>query len=160
MSSSTSSPELETPSQTLGTALAQLRQAQGLSLNEVSIRTKYSTSQLDALEHDNWDVLPSGVPLRWMVKGYARALDADEEAMLSLLGPQQGKAPYATRSDLRQATDWSSAERSLYSEPTQRSWGWWLIILVLVSVAVFYALNQGWIPEDWLIFDWLKEFRS
>lgn len=160
MSSNSSSPELEASSQTLGKALAQLRQAQGLSLNEVSIRTKYSTSQLEALEHDNWDDLPSGVPLRWMVKGYARALETDEVALLALLGPQQGQAPHTMRADVRTGADWSSNERPLYSEPTQRSWGWWLIILVLISVAVFYALNQGWIPEEWLPFDWLKEFRS
>lgn len=159
MSSSTSSSDLETSAQTLGATLLQLRQAQGLSLNEVSIRTKYSTSQLEALEQDNWDVLPTGVPLRWMVKNYARALNTDEEALLALLGPQQGQAPQQSlRSDMRQGANWSDS--SLHTDSAPRSWGWWIVILVLVGVALGYALNQGWIPEEWLIFDWLKEFRS
>ncbi len=159
MSSSTSSHELETPARTLGVTLAQLRQAKGISLNELSVRTKYSTSQLEALEQDNWEDLPSGVPLRWMVKNCARALNTDEEALLALLGPQHGQAPHhSLRTDMRQGADWG--ESALYADSSQRSWGWWLIILLLIVVALGYALNQGWIPENWLIFDWLKEFRS
>lgn len=160
MSSTTSSTELETAAQSLGVTLLQLRQTQGLSLNEMSVRTKYSSSQLEALEQDNWDVLPSGVPLRWMVKNYARALSVDDEPLLSLLGPQQGQAPRSAplRTDIRQGVGWDDGSTS--ADSTQRSWGWWFIILVLIGVALAYALSQGWIPEEWLIFDWLKEFRS
>ena len=159
MSSNTSSAELEIPSNTVGTALLELRQAQGLSLNEVSARTKYSIPQLEALEQDHWEVLPSGVPLRWMVRNYARALGADAEALLLLLGPQQGLAPKTLSTDIRRGADWGGNDMSLYSEPSQRSWGWWLVIFALIAVALVYALNQGWIPEDWLVFDWLKELR-
>lgn len=160
MSSSPSSAALETPSQTVGQALYELRQTQQLSLTEVSTRTKYSIPQLEALEQGDWDALPSGVPLRWMVKSYARVLNTDAEALLALLGPQQGQAPKTLNTDSRQGADWASSDRSLYSDATPRSWGWWLVILVLIVVAVFYALSQGWIPENWLIFDWLKEFHS
>lgn len=159
MSSNTSSAELETPSKTVGKALLELRQTQGLSLLEVSARTKYSIPQLEALEQEHWEVLPSGVPLRWMVRGYARALGADAETLLALLGPQQGLAPKAHSTDMRRGADWSSHDMPLYSETSQRSWGWWLIIFALIVVALVYALSQGWIPEDWLVFDWLKELR-
>lgn len=160
MSSPTSSAALETPSQTLGQALFELRQLQQLSLVEVSTQTKYSIPQLEALEQDDWEALPSGVPLRWMVKSYARVLNTDADALLALLGPQQGQAPKVLHTDRRQGADWGSNDRPLYSDAAPRSWGWWLVILILIVVAAFYALNQGWIPEDWLIFDWLKEFRS
>lgn len=161
MSLTSSSPELETTANQLGAFIAELRQARGLSYNDVSTRLKYSVPQLEALEQENWAVLPSGVPLRWMIKSYARFLETDENVLLDMLDKQQGTATTKrVVKTTRKGADWSGSDMSLYAEPSQRSWGWLLIIAVLILIAVFYALDQGLIPEDWLVFDWLKEFKS
>lgn len=160
MSSTTSSPELGSNSHQLGLFVAELRQARGLSYNDVSARIKYSVIQLKALEQENWDALPNGMPLRWMIKSYARFLETDENVLLGMLDAQEGHNARNTPKDVRKGAGWNDSDMPLYSEPTQRSWGWLIVIAVLLLIALFYALDQGWIPEDWLVFNWLKGFRS
>lgn len=160
MSLTTSSPELESNSHQLGGFVAELRQARGLSYNDVSARIKYSVLQLKALEQENWDALPNGVPLRWMVKSYARFLETDEDVLLNMLDGQEDYLVKNTPKDVRKGAGWNDSDMPLYTEPTQRSWGWLIIIAVLLLIALFYALDQGWIPDDWLVFNWLKEFKS
>lgn len=158
----TSTPKDKVPdtivTQSLGTYLVELRLTQNLSLQEASLRTKYARLQLEALEHEQWDKLPSGAPLRWMVKSYGRFLGADEDVLLSLLGTQRVITPVADAASMNQ--ELTGHELSLESQPKQRVFGWLVAIAILILVALFYALNQGLIPEDWLVFEWLKEFRS
>lgn len=164
MSLSPSSAELEstpsTSSNQIGVFVAELRQARGLSYNDVSARIKYSVLQLKALEQEDWAALPSGVPLRWMVQSYARYLETDERVLLDMLeAANQGSRPSSNiNRDVSKGADWSDTDMPLYSDTAPRSWGWLIVIAALIFVALFYALDQGWIPEDWLIFDWLKEF--
>lgn len=161
MSLPPSSAELEsTPSNQIGVFVAELRQARGLSYNDVSARIKYSVLQLKALEQEDWAALPSGVPLRWMVQSYARYLETDESVLLGMLeaANQGSRPPSSVKRDVRKGADWSDADMPLYSDAAPRSWGWLIVIAALLFVALFYALDQGWIPENWLIFDWLKEF--
>lgn len=161
MSSTSSSSDLEPNSHQLGLFVAELRQARGLSYKDVSARIKYSVLQLKALEQENWDALPHGMPLRWMIKSYARFLETDEDVLLGMLDVQEGQKIGHTPRNVRKGADWNKdSDMPLYSEPTQRSWGWLIIIAVLLLIALFYALDQGWIPEDWLVFDWLKGFKS
>ncbi|MET0185381.1 MAG: helix-turn-helix transcriptional regulator, partial [Achromobacter sp.] len=49
---------------TLGGSLRALRQTRGWSLEEVSSRIKFAPRQIDALENERWDELPTGVSLR------------------------------------------------------------------------------------------------
>jgi cytoskeletal protein RodZ len=145
----------------VGESLKSLRQARGLDLPEVSARIKYSVLQLDCLEAGDWSRLPAGMPLRGLVRNYARFLQADEDAMLRLLdeavGPVSRPAAVAVpgkRSVLVQA------DLRPRGEPAHRTWAWMLLILVLFVVVGVYAINRGWVPYDWLVFDWLKALRS
>lgn len=142
------------PAESIGFYLKQLREAKGYTVEQVSIRTKYSVQQIHALEEERWSVLPQGVPLRWLVRSYARFLETDEQAILAMLDAAipTGHQPAQDA----QGMQWEGQDMSLYVAPQQRTWGWWLIALVLIVVVLFYAIDQGWIPESWLIFDWLK----
>lgn len=149
----------ETISTGLGPTLRALREAQRLTPSEVSTRLKFSVSQLDALETEQWDKLPVGMPLRGFVKNYGRYLQADVDALLTMLDSQVG--PVKT-SFVNAGSPSSLAPTDLHAqaEPTRRPWGWLLIILVLLFVAGFYALERGWVPESWLVFDWLKTLTT
>ena len=159
LSSSTEEPVTTPTSDQLGNFVATLRQAKGLSYSDVSARIKYSVPQLEALEQENWTALPSGVPLRWMVQSYARFLETDEQVLLDMLeaANPDACAPRQKTVDVRKGANWSDTEMPVYADSAPRSWGWLIVIAVLVLVALFYALDQGWIPEQWLVFDWLKE---
>lgn len=144
--------------QGVGAALRQLREARRLSISDVSARVKFSGRQIEALENERWNELPRGVSLRGMVKNYARFLEADAKALLVMLDNQVGNtAPQPTVAP-RQRPE--QADLAIHAEPVHRPWGWMLVIIVLVFVAGFYAVESGWIPESWLVFDWLKSLKN
>lgn len=144
-----------------GEALRRMREARGLTLIEVSARIKYSAVQLGYLEAQEWVRLPEGVPLRGLVRNYARFLEADIEAMLRLLDDEVGPTgPRPTVSALENKHALRVADAPPKGEPAHRTWTWLLLILVLLCVAGLYAINRGWVPDEWLIFDWLKALKS
>jgi cytoskeleton protein RodZ len=145
----------------LGDALKAMRETRGLSLSEVSARIKYSAVQLGYLEVCDWSRLPEGVPLRGLVRNYARFLGTDVDAALKLLDDAVGPArprPAVTALGARRALQ--QADMSPKGEPAHRTWAWLLLILVLFCVVGVYAINRGWVPEQWLVFDWLKALRQ
>jgi cytoskeletal protein RodZ len=145
--------------QSLGAALRALRRAKQLSVAEVSARLKYSVRQLEALEAEQWELLPTGVPLRGLVKNYGRLLEADVDALIVMLEREVG-IPGVQPIVLPSAA-MSSSDMAMQSDMGQRSsWGWLVVIVVLLIVAGFYAIERGWVPDSWLIFDWLKSLKQ
>src|SRR5699024_206447 len=143
----------------LGPYLKQLREAQGHTAEQVSMRIKYSVQQIEALEQERWQDLPSGAPVRWLVRSYGSFLNVEDDAIQSML---DSAFPDSIRADMsdEHKMRWQADDMSLYVEPRQRTWVWWLIAIVLLVIVVFYAIDQGWIPESWLVFDWLKALRQ
>ncbi len=146
----------------VGPALRELREARSYSLADVSGRLKFSVRQLEALEAEEWDQLPGGQSLRGMVRNYARFLDADVAALLTMLESQVsgvGAPKPVPRST--PGGGLAGADLSLYTESRSGfSWGWLLIIVLFLLVAGFYAIDRGWVPDSWLVFDWLKGLKS
>ena len=143
----------------IGAALKALREAKQLTLNEVSSRLKFSIRQLEALESEQWNLLPSGVSLRGLVKNYGRYLETDVEALLLMLEEQVG----STRAGPVMASSpapMAPTDIPIQAEPAHRPWGWLIIILFLLIVAGFYAVERGWVPDSWLVFDWLKSLKK
>ncbi|NIQ39136.1 MAG: DnaJ domain-containing protein [Proteobacteria bacterium] len=60
-----------------GPALKKIREALGLSLGEISTRTKVSRANLDFIETENYVHLPAFVYLKGFVTEYAKCLDLD-----------------------------------------------------------------------------------
>lgn len=143
-----------------GQALRSLREAQGLTPEEVSHRIKFSARQIRALESEDWASLPTGVSLRGLVRSYARLLGADAEALVASVAAHVGTQGVRADDDTVQrlpARAPIAARVSMSSdEPTGGiSWGWLLIILAFVAAGVVYAFWQGWLPQHWLPAGWL-----
>src|SRR5690606_6553261 len=137
------------PNAGLGLSLQTLRKARRLTLADVSVRLKFSARQLDALENERWDELPKGLPLRGLVKNYARFLDADPEPLMHMLEAQAGDVaarPAAAPTHPRRG----AVDVSLDAEPRQGSWGWLIVILIVLLVGGFYAIDRGLNPDSWL----------
>lgn len=76
-----------------GQVLREAREARGLSVFEVAQSLKFGVRQIEALEADNYGVLPPGTTfLRGFVRGYAKLLKLDPVPLLELL---DGRAPSA-----------------------------------------------------------------
>jgi cytoskeleton protein RodZ len=67
-------------------ALAQAREAAGLSLEEAARQLKFAPRQLQALEAGELQRLPGGTFVRGMVRSYARLLHLDPEPLLAQVG--------------------------------------------------------------------------
>lgn len=144
----------------VGPTLRRLREARQLTRTEASMRLKFSKRQLEALENEQWDDLPQGMSLRGFVRNYARYLEADPDALLTVLDNQIGPPQSAFVSNDRAGRVTGTTSLDGPDDDVRRPWGWWLVIVAFVLVAAFYAIQRGWVPESWLIFDWLKSIRS
>jgi transcriptional regulator with XRE-family HTH domain len=78
---------------TVGTELKQARQNAGLSPEQISERTKIQLYKIDALENDNYELLPQGIYLDGIVRAYAREVEIDPERMVERARLERGKLP-------------------------------------------------------------------
>lgn len=142
----------------VGATLKSLRLARRVTLSDASTRLKYSSRQLQALENEQWADLPTGLPLRGLVKNYARFLESDVEAILVMLANQTGEAatPKIGIAPVNGGAAFTPADLPVQSEGGRFSWGWFLVILLVVVAAGFYAIDRGWLPESWMVFEWLR----
>lgn len=162
MKDSISNPETEKLNSGIGATFKSLREAKQYSLADASARLKFSQRQINALENEQWDLLPTGMSLRGLVRNYARYLETDVDSILSILDSQLGSsATKVTKLDapIKYHPDPNAPKLESSDELPRKPWGWLLLILVLLIVAFFYAIDSGWIPDSWLIFDWLKMLR-
>ncbi len=74
-------------------SVASIRQTSGISLEEIARNTKLKVTTLKAIEDANFDVLPGGIYNISYIRQYARAIGADEGALVNLyqtLRPEDG----------------------------------------------------------------------
>lgn len=120
---------------TLGEELRRLREEKGFSFREVSDATHIGSRFLQAIESDNYSILPGGIFNRGFVRSYARYVGLDEEQAMVLynqqLEAQGGETPRTT------APSWDGIE-----EEASSPWGTIaliVIILLLVSAGIYSA---------------------
>jgi flagellar biosynthesis protein FlhG len=61
-----------------GAFLQQMREARGLSLNDVAERTKIGSFQLQGIEQQRFDILPAPVYLRGFLKEFSRVVQVQD----------------------------------------------------------------------------------
>jgi hypothetical protein len=67
----------------IGSSLREARRRRGLGLADVEAATKIRARYLEALEHERFELLPSGVYRRSFLRGYAEFLDLDGDAYVA-----------------------------------------------------------------------------
>ncbi|OZI30227.1 transcriptional regulator [Bordetella genomosp. 10] len=135
--------------ESVGAALRSLRVSKGWSLEEVASRIKFAPRQIDALENEKWADLPTGISLRGLIRSYARLLGADPQAIIASLDPHMSAAHPASlvQGPLHSATGGAHVDEDRGSSS---SWGWLIVILVVVAAGLAYAYWQGWLPQHWV----------
>ena len=127
----------------VGDRLKAQREARGLSLDEVSQTLKVSRRVVEQVEANAWTELPGYTFARGIVRGYAKFVQLDPDALLQDL--TQAPMPKQAVLDLPRST------RAALPVPgqTQRRDRWTMIAgvaLVAGSVLAYFL-----IPEDWLM---------
>ena len=86
----------------VGEELAKARAALGLSIADVAQQLKFAARQIEAMELERFEALPSGTFARGMVRSYARLLKLDAENLVGRMAarvavPDNAKAVAGTR---------------------------------------------------------------
>lgn len=140
--------------QPLGLFLQKVREEQGLSIQEVSERLKFTVRQVEALEAGSYGQLSGRTFVRGFVRGYARLLGlSDSDLLLQLETELPAEAPPIHLPPLRDAV-----------LPTgRRSYVWlkWFVAFVVLLVLGFFAyrwlqvshITRAPIPENQLLLE-------
>lgn len=136
--------ELDSPSPVLqespGARLRAAREAAGLTLSEVAQILKFSPRQIEALERDDYRILPGATFVRGFVRAYAKLLKLDAMALLSLL---DDAAP-ASEAEIVPPENMGDADTSSFIERNQRWLIAGLLLMVLAVVAAYlYTRMEG-----------------
>jgi cytoskeletal protein RodZ len=133
----------------VGAYLRQLREARGVSLEEIARTTRVNAAYLTALEADDFSVLPPPVFARGFIRAYCQALGEAPEQALALFGPvpaPAGATPSPTPGV--PGREGAAAARSA-GEAAPRNRGPVLvsfILLIVLGIALFVvtlALQSG-----------------
>jgi cytoskeleton protein RodZ len=86
----------------VGEELAKARAARGLSVADVAQQLKFAARQIEAMEQERFEALPSGTFARGMVRSYARLLKLDAENLVGRMAarvavPDNAEAVASTR---------------------------------------------------------------
>jgi cytoskeletal protein RodZ len=87
----------------LGDTLRRAREQRGLTLDELSLRTKISPRFLHALEHNDFTALPGGLFTRGFLRAYAREVGLDPVAIVGEYVVQAAPPPAEPAPERRSA---------------------------------------------------------
>ena len=127
----------------VGKALAEAREAQGLTLADVAQQLKFMPRQIESLEAERFELLPGPTIARGMVRTYARFLKIDPEPLLQAM---------TGRVDAPDATPQLAARFNQpvpFSDNGRRS-----TVLYLALSAAVLALAGG------LLYEWRQERKA
>jgi cytoskeleton protein RodZ len=135
----------------VGARLAQLREAKGWSVDDVSARLKVSPNKMRALEAGDISQLPGTTFALGVIRSYAKMLGTDPEPFAQALRRVKGQPepdlsmPASTGADLPRGR----VSVSLGGTPKHRSW-WWGVAAGIVIVIALAMWHQGGDSAAWL----------
>ena len=91
--------------QTIGQQLRQIRESQGLTLDELSQRTHIKIPYLKALEEGDVEALPSQTHLRGFLRLYAATLGVDLDELIRVSNIVAAEEELATQPEQQEAED-------------------------------------------------------
>jgi cytoskeleton protein RodZ len=118
-------PQPQAP-QSVGALLKTERERLGLSLEQITEKTRMRTQVLEAIEHEAWDSLPPPVFVRGFLRSYARVLGISQELVVGL---------YA-----KHVPSESPGLATRLGPSRNRRPGAWVVFLVLAILAAFYGM--------------------
>lgn len=139
--------------QTVGQILRAEREKQGISVKDVEKGTSIRALYIQAIEDDNYKVLPGEVYLKGFVRNYASFLGLDPQAMMDVYKKSQEPQPApASTAPSQPERPREREQRSTAESRSGSSGGRWLIALIIIVLvaggawAAMSFLNQA--PEQ------------
>ena len=129
-----------------GARLKAAREHAGLSIGDVAQRLKYSARQIQALEEGQGDVLPSFTFQRGFVRGYAKLLGLDGNALVATLESQVSGDSGPNTLQLQQVAYTPSTMPATANNSA--AWPWLLATLLAVVGIGGYILSEWQAPSQ------------
>lgn len=136
---------------TLGTFLRDQREQKGVSLSEVTEVTKISTNVLEAIEDDDYDILPAATFSRAFYSMYAEFLGLNPEEILARYLKNSGQKPFSRKNNCKSPLK-NSKKISSFAEPASFSSASTMnIIIVAILIAVTAVCwSLSWNPATYI----------
>lgn len=126
--------------------LVAAREARGLSADDIQRQLKIHSSQLQALERGEWDLLPGLSFVRAILRSYGRAIDADVEPLLTAIGGHAASTDIKASASLR-APIRSSGMLGFGSGGSGSRWTWLsLLVLLVMALGLFFGRGEDSMP--------------
>ena len=127
-------------------SLRSVRVSKGFSLQDVEVRLKYPARLIDALESERFESLPRGLPLKSLIKNYAKLLEIDSKPIEAMLEPYIGRV----EGGIANHTSTRTLGANEIEHRQSGSVVWFVLIVILALVAAGVAVWQGLVPSAWL----------
>lgn len=119
-----------------GDLLRRTRIQQGLTVEEVAARLYLVTSQVESMENDRYDLLPSEVFVKGFLRNYAKLLELDADAVI------RGYSHQADQIGREAAQSLIPAAETPLMEHNWRNALWGALALVILIAAASYFYNR------------------
>lgn len=129
----------EAGSASIGQALRDAREAQGISLDDAAVRLRLMQRQIEAMERDDFESLGQPVFARGFVRNYARLLGLAPEPLLGRMEGAPAEPPAVSRVEPIPSRPWFASPWLIVSLLA-------LVLAVAVPVALYMWLSSE--PEE------------
>lgn len=132
----------------IGAQLKEARQAQRLSLEDVSARLKVASAKLAAIESGNVASLPDVTFAKGVMRAYARTLHIDIDALLGRYHAQAQTAPVQEITRRREgAINQTFDDRKHFGSKSSSSaggrWVWLFFVLVVLGAGGYFGFDHA-----------------
>lgn len=121
-----------------GESLQKERELRGITLEDISAHTKVNTRFLEAIEHNDFSVLPAKAFAKGFLRSYARMVGLDEDLVLTNFEYCHYTIQMGDSSEV-------TVKYSSGSWPHTLIFGL-LFLVILVLAGLLYSYYQGWLP--------------
>lgn len=126
-----------------GESLQQERELRGIMLEDISARTKVNIRFLEAIEHDDFSVLPAKAFAKGFLRSYARVVGLDEDVVLTNFEychqDPSASEPILNRKAAQKAA--APAKNSIFVV---------LLLIILLLALIILLYYQGILRLEWL----------
>jgi len=139
--------EYDPPDVTIGVRLQRLREQKGLSIQEMHEETRISSTNLAAIEAENFDQLPADTFVRGLINIYGSylGLDGAETARLFLKERDQRQPKGRKNRFGKQANSLTPKKLAEPSHISSATVAGILLLLIVITLTTF-CLYTGWTP--------------
>ncbi|KUK79606.1 MAG: putative transcriptional regulator [Microgenomates bacterium 39_7] len=123
---------------TIGQILAQERQKHRVTLQQLSESTHIKLEYLQALENNQFDLLPPCTFVKGFIKAYGRTFDLDHKSLLAIL-----------RRDYQENTQGELLPKEFASSVSARQNKWGPVTIAVLIVATIFFSLLGYIGWQW-----------